>query len=63
VLVAAVVTDAMASGNVVRVKGDEAFEPNALIYSTFRFSPERIVVASGERVRFEEDAASPSRTP
>ena len=57
VVLVTAVTVAMASGTVVHVKGTQAFEPNALIYSTFRFSPERIVVSSGDRMRFEEDAS------
>jgi plastocyanin len=36
---------------VVRAVGDEAFEPNALIYSTFRFDPERSFPHQGDRVR------------
>lgn len=35
---------------VVRALGDENFEPNALIYSTFRFDPERSFPHRGDRV-------------
>jgi len=36
---------------VIRAIGDENFEPNALIYSTFRFDPERSFPHQGDRVR------------
>ena len=32
---------------IVRAVGDEAFEPNALIYSTFRFDPGTVLPAPG----------------
>jgi plastocyanin len=43
----------------VRVIGTENFEPNALIYSTFRFSPAVIEVPSGGTLRFiDQDSSS-----
>lgn len=36
---------------VIRAIGDENFEANALIYSTFRFDPERAFPHQGDRVR------------
>jgi hypothetical protein len=40
----------------VRVLGTEDFEANSLIFSTFRFSPERFFPHSGERMRWINDA-------
>ncbi len=43
----------------VRTIGTENFEPNALIYSTFRFSPQVIEVVSGGTLRFiDKDSSS-----
>ena len=38
--------------NLVRLLGRETFEANALVTSTFRFSPEREFLHTGERVRW-----------
>ena len=37
--------------NLIRVVGQEDFEQNALVFSTFRFDPERSFPHQGERVR------------
>jgi len=51
-------------GPTVRAVGAEAFEPNALIYSTFRFSPEVIEVPSGATLHFikKDDAPDEPHT-
>jgi plastocyanin len=41
------------AGHSVSTKGVTTVEPNAIISSTLRFSPERIVVESGEQVRWQ----------
>jgi hypothetical protein len=38
--------------HVIRALGQEDFEPNALIFSTFRFDPERSFPHRGQTVRF-----------
>ena len=42
----------------VRAVGEETFEANALIQSTFRFTPEFAYPHSGERVRWVDDDAT-----
>jgi hypothetical protein len=44
---------------VVRLLGRETFEPNALVTSTFRFSPERSFPHTGERVRWVDQDQVP----
>jgi plastocyanin len=39
-------------GGAVSIRGAETFEPNALIQATFRFSPEKAVVDSGQQLRW-----------
>lgn len=39
-------------GGAIQTRGVEKIEPNELIYSTFRFSPEKAVVDSGQQLRF-----------
>jgi plastocyanin len=41
--------------NRVLILGADSFEANVLIQSTFRFSPDRIYVTSGERLRFVDE--------
>jgi plastocyanin len=47
--------------SVVRLLGRETFEPNSLVTSTFRFSPERKFPHTGERVRWldQDQTADP----
>ena len=42
-----------ANGNLIRTRGNEVMQPNALIQSTFKFTPGRISVTSGETLTFE----------
>jgi plastocyanin len=39
-------------GGSISTRGEDAMEPNGLIYSTFRFSPEKAVVDSGQQLRW-----------
>jgi plastocyanin len=39
-------------GGSVSTKGSDSFEPNTLIQSTFRFTPDKIVVHHGQQVRW-----------
>ena len=39
-------------GGAIQTRGAERIEPNELIYSTFRFSPEKAVVDSGQQLRW-----------
>jgi plastocyanin len=39
-------------GGAVVIRGRESFEPNALIQATFRFSPDKAVVNSGQSLRW-----------
>ena len=49
--------------NRVLVLGADTFEANVLIQSTYRFSPERIYVTSGERLRWvDEDGGNDPHT-
>src|SRR3954462_8153053 len=49
--------------NRVLVLGADSFEANVLIQSTYRFSPERIYVPSGERLRWvDEDEGNDPHT-
>ena len=49
--------------NRVLVLGADTFEANVLIQSTYRFSPERIYVTSGERLRWvDEDEGNDPHT-
>jgi plastocyanin len=46
-------SDRLSEGpNLVKIFGEETLEPNVLITSTFRFSPEVLFPGSGERVRW-----------
>lgn len=44
--------------HVIRAVGQEDFETNALIFSTFRFDPGRSFPHQGERIRLTDDDAS-----
>jgi plastocyanin len=58
-LVAVTSVSAGASSGTVAVRGGEQFEPNALIQSTFRFSPGSISATSGQTVTWvDEDRAA-----
>jgi plastocyanin len=46
--------------NVIDAKGVEDFDPNGLIYSTFRFDPGTTRAHTGERVRFNDADRSPN---
>lgn len=50
-------------GGAVTIRGAETFEPNALIQATFRFSPEKAVVDSGQQLRWvDRDKAEDPHT-
>ena len=51
--------DHLGSGHAVATKGETTFEPNSNIHSTLRFGTDRIVVASGDRVRWVDRDADP----
>jgi plastocyanin len=53
-LVAGAVSLAFATtpGNTITTVGDESFQPNALIQSTFRWDPGSVDVKSGDRIKF-----------
>jgi hypothetical protein len=46
--------------HVIRALGQEDFEPNALIFSTFRFDPERSFPHQGDTVRLVDADRSPA---
>jgi plastocyanin len=46
--------------NVIDAKGVEDFDPNGLIYSTFRFDPGTTKAHTGEHVRFRDTDRSPN---
>jgi plastocyanin len=57
--VGAAVATVRGGGLTVRAVGTENFEPNALIYSTFRFSPQVIEVPSGGTLTFVKKDEAP----